>query len=235
MKFIILPILGVFAFRTSGVSADCCQTSGERPEGYERLGASMGLTTNGSNKVCEVDGTNSCNIDSSMAFCPTPPKLKFPSCSQITIGSPCGTTFKDYTFHSVCKAGTGDDDYGCCIISSFTRGDGFTVCGNYGTTISCGSIQPSWKTCVGKTFFKPTPTPTSLTSTPPTQTPLTPNPPTPTPLTPTPPTKNSPTPTPPTQTPPTPNLLGDTPSSAGKIGMGYVWFVAAAAAFAGIN
>ena len=46
----------------------------------------------------------------------------------------------------------------------------------------------------------------------------------------TPPPPSWPFPAPPTPTPP-----GDTPSSAGNIGMGYVWFVAAAAAFAGIN
>ena len=130
MKFIILPILGVFAFRTSGVSADCCQT---------------------------------------------------------TITTPC-IIFKGYTFHSDCKAGT--DAIVCGKINPGTDGEWFTVCGTNGITTSCGNIYSSMKTCVAAE---------------------------------------------PTSTPPTPNLLDDTPSSAGKIGMGYVWFVAAAVAFAGIN
>ena len=78
MKFIILSILGVFAFRTSGVSADCCQTSEDCPEGYERFGEALGLTTNGSNIMCKVksDGTTS-SCSNPMAFCsggdvPTP-------------------------------------------------------------------------------------------------------------------------------------------------------------------
>jgi len=172
MKFIILPILGVFAFRTSGVSADCCKT---------------------------------------------------------TIQSPCSYLFKGYTFHSLCKAGAGPSE---CNVPGNDYTNGFIVCGTNGTNTNCGTFYSDMRTCV------PTPTPPTQTSPKPnpsnkntsTPTPLTKNSPTTTP-----PTKNPPTPTPPTPTPPTPNLLGDTPSSAGKIGMGYVWFVAAAAAFAGIN
>ena len=95
MKFTILSILGVSAFRISGVSADCCQTSETScPQGYGNIGISLG-----GNIVCgvKVDGTTSCgNIDSSMAFCsggdvpaPTPPTSGVSAECCLTSGSSC--------------------------------------------------------------------------------------------------------------------------------------------------
>ena len=184
MKFIILSILGVFAFRTSGVSADCCQTSGECPEGYKSIGSfdnnifTVGLTIIGSNKVCVVDSTtSSCTVDSSLAFCsggdvltstlstPAPSTTTPPTQAPPTPASPASTC---------CKT-SGECPEGYKSIGSI---DNNILCGVKidGGTSSC-TIDSSMKTCPGD----------------------------------------------------------DTPSSAGKIGMGYVWFVAAAAAFAGIN
>jgi len=170
MKFIILSILGVFAFRTSGVSADCCQTSGECPEvelGTFRAAScdclALGLTTNGSNKVCKVGGTtSSCTLDSSMAICsggdvPTP-----------TSSTPAPPTPAPPA--STCCQTSGECPEGYKSIGSFDNNIynmGLTINGsnkvcnfNYG---SCTAIDSSMAICSGNDLLS-TPTPPTPSS-----------------------------------------------------------------------
>ena len=142
MKFIILSILGVFAFRTSGVSADCCQTSEDCPEGYELV-----MKINKFNKcVFKINGkATSCDIvNSSMAFCsggdvptPTPPTSapSTPTCCKASWYCPEGYEslgkFYNNTLCGVKIDGTTSCDP---FISSGDSSMAFCSIGNYTTT-----------------------------------------------------------------------------------------------------